>query len=101
MINTTTASLDLKTTLRDSAQEEKETAFSVLDQKLKIENTGNQRVKNFFPFIRHLPFTSLDRLASELANKKSPLLALYQLWEESLIQKEGVEETGCHPLYFS
>ncbi len=103
--HTTTTSVDLKTSLEDlyKDQEKKKTPSNAFDTggRLKIENIGDKPVKNCFPFTDHPPFTSLDRLASELATKRFPLLALYQLWDKSLIQEEkmglSVKKNSCHP----
>jgi hypothetical protein len=73
-------------------------AFLHYCQQLKIENLGDHPIKNCFPYINHPPSLSLEDLARKLANERYPLLALYQLWNRSLIQDETIDEQNHHPL---
>lgn len=75
-----------------------ESSFSFYCQQLKIENLGDKPVRNFFPFVNQSPLFSLDDLASKLAEERYPLLALYQLWNRSLIRNESIVAKSCHPL---
>lgn len=67
-------------------------------QQLKIENIGNQPIKNCFPYANQAPSTSLEALAFRLAGEKHPLLALYHLWNQSIVQDPEIGVTHCHPL---
>lgn len=73
-------------------------APSLYCHELKIENIGDQAVKNCFPYVNQSPCTSLEDLASKLADDEYPLLALYQLWNKSIVKDESACATNCHPL---
>jgi hypothetical protein len=67
-------------------------------QQLTIENLGDQPIKNCFPYVNQAPSTSMEDLASKLADEEYPLLALYHLWNRSLVRDEEVDSINCHPL---
>lgn len=54
------------------------------NQKLIIENKGDQVLENCLPFINQPSFYTLDELNQEIRHSNYPLLALYQLWNRSL-----------------
>ena len=67
-------------------------------KQVKIENKGDRPVKNCFPFTNHAPCLTLETLAAQIAAEEQPLLALYELWNRSLIQDERAPSCDCHPL---
>jgi hypothetical protein len=73
-------------------------SFSQYFQQLKIENLGDTPIRNCFPYANQSPTLSLEELAKKLSSERYPLLALYQLWRQSITCKEGIAEKPCHPL---
>ena len=63
-----------------------------------IKNVGDKPVRDCFPFTNQSSYLTLDALSARLANEQYPLLALYQLWQRSLILDESSEISDCHPL---
>lgn len=69
-----------------------------LCREIKIENIGNEVVGNFFPYTNDAPCFSLEMLAKKLAGHEQPLLAIYHLWYQSVLQDENSQTVNCHPL---
>jgi hypothetical protein len=67
-------------------------------QQLKIENLGNTPILNCFPYANQAPTLSLEDLARKVSSKRYPVLALYQLWNQSITCDEAVADKPCHPL---
>lgn len=67
-------------------------------RQIKIENVGDKPIKKCFPYTNHKPCLSLEALAERLAPAPYPLLALYDLWNRSLIQDATLPAYDCHPL---
>jgi hypothetical protein len=65
---------------------------------LQIENTGDHPIINCFPYVNKPPCISLEDLAYQLSNEEYPLLALYHLWNQSIVVDDLADETNCHPL---
>ena len=65
---------------------------------LQIENMGSEPIKNCFPHLNHVPYTSMEALASHLREEKYPLLVLYNLWKQSVEKNEMEDNDTCHPL---
>lgn len=72
-------------------------SFVYYCKRLKIENLGNHPIKNCFPYVNQSPALVLEDLARKLANEQYPLLALYQLWNRSIIQDETKVDQNSHP----
>ena len=81
-----------------SEQPSAQPSLSMYCQQVKIENLGHHPILNFFPYINRLPSLSLEQLASQLIKKRYPLLALYQLWNQSIIRDDSIEGSNVHPL---
>ncbi|WP_154017865.1 hypothetical protein [Candidatus Protochlamydia phocaeensis] len=67
-------------------------------QKILIENQGDKIVKDCLPILNHAPIYTLERLAECIAKEEHPLLALYQIWSQSLIQIEEKTPSTSDPL---
>lgn len=67
-------------------------------QQLKIENIGPNPILNFFPSTNRTNNLTIRGLARKLAKKPYPLLALYQLWKESIVFDDSLIAQTCHPL---
>lgn len=67
-------------------------------KELKIENLGDQPIKNCLPYVNQAPCTSLDQLAARLSQEENALLALYHLWNGSIERNDAVCDQSCHPL---
>ncbi len=96
----TKQTVNLQVSIPDQRQEHpgSQPSFIHYCQQLKIENLGDQPIKNCFPYINQSPSLSLNNLARTLAKEPYPLLALYQLWNRSIVQDEAIGEQNYHPL---
>ncbi len=90
---------NLEVNIPEQTQEEPPAENTLYCQQLKIENIGNQPIKNCFPYVNQSPSMSLESLASKLAAEEHPLLALYHLWSRSVARNDTViHDSTCHPL---
>ena len=99
--HTTQKTFQLQSVIPEHAQEQPfaESSFPPLYcQQLKVENTGDQPIKNCFPYVNQSPCPTLEDLASKLADEAYPLLALYRLWNQSVVKDDDASETKYHPL---
>lgn len=97
----TQESFNLQVNIPDQTQEEPSedpSSYPLYCQQLKIENLGNQPIKKCFPYVNQAPCTSLENLASRLADEEYPLLALYHLWNRSIVRDDASNDINCHPL---
>lgn len=68
-------------------------------QQLRVENLGDRPIRNCFPHVNQSPSLSLDDLADRLSKERYPLLALYQIWNRSIIRDENLDQNNFyHPL---
>lgn len=67
-------------------------------KRLIIENLGDKPVKNCFPYAKHPPCFTLEDLAARISDSEYPLMALYQMWKQSVVIDEGAKNHECHPL---
>jgi len=67
-------------------------------QQLKVENVGDVPIEHCFPYINQAPPLFLEALASQLAEERYPLLALYQRWNHSVMRDDSFPDRTIHPL---
>lgn len=96
----TQRTFNLQAEIPEQRQEEPfhQSSFSFYSQQLKMENLGNCPIRNCFPYVNHAPSLTLEDLASRLAEQRYPLLALFQLWNRSIMRDESAIESQGHPL---
>lgn len=69
-------------------------------QRLSIENNGDDVLEGCLPFVnQQLPIYTINELKKKITEADQPLLALYQIWQQSLILNPEISSDHQDPLY--